>query len=84
MGEPKTGEALNFTAYNEAFARAYAQLVNEETLICAHTGREIKPLAAPDAVVMDVSLRWNCPTVPSVLIFPASSSASLVWRQFAS
>ncbi|CAL1707824.1 unnamed protein product [Somion occarium] len=53
MGEPKTGEALNFTAYNEAFARAYAQLVNEETLICAHTGREIKPLAAPDAVVMD-------------------------------
>ncbi|CAL1707825.1 unnamed protein product [Somion occarium] len=53
MGERKTVDALGFAAYNEAFARAYAKLVDGDTIICAHTHKKIKPISAPDAVVMD-------------------------------
>lgn len=56
MGERKTVDALGFAAYNEAFARAYAKLVDGDTIICAHTHKEIKPISAPDAVVMDVNV----------------------------
>ena len=55
MGEPKGNEVLNFTAYNEAFARTYAQLVDGQIVKCAHSGTEHVPIRAPDAVIMDVS-----------------------------
>lgn len=55
LSESKSDEALNFTAYNEAFARAYAQLVNGQTVRCAHSGQEFGPIRSPDAVIMDVS-----------------------------
>ncbi|KAK7692877.1 hypothetical protein QCA50_004512 [Cerrena zonata] len=53
LSESKSDEALNFTAYNEAFARAYAQLVNGQTVRCAHSGQEFGPIRSPDAVIMD-------------------------------
>lgn len=63
MSECKGNEVLNFTAYNEAFARAYAQLVNGQVVKCAHSDREFEALRAPDAVIMDVSSG-----VPTILI----------------
>ncbi|KAK7682538.1 hypothetical protein QCA50_014338 [Cerrena zonata] len=42
-----------FKIYMDLFAEAYEKLVNNQSVTCASTGKEVKTVIAPDAAIMD-------------------------------
>lgn len=45
-----------FIAPRASLTKAYGRLVKEEPIICARTGKELPPIASPDAAVVDASI----------------------------
>lgn len=50
------GTLLNIAGINEAFAGAYKQLVNEETMKCDKYNVVYDPVCSPTCAIVDVSM----------------------------